>query len=92
MSAALTGRFGDIDLGFRSHSLIQSNLVWCGPVQCCIYKFKMTSHIEVPNVKEKTSSCTGVNAVLYSAPLADLLLSSSINLNVVITILKKDAD
>jgi hypothetical protein len=52
----------------------------------------MTSHIEVPNVKEKTSSCTGVNAVLYSAPLADLLLSSSINLNVVITILKKDAD
>jgi hypothetical protein len=90
-SADLTGRFDDIGLGLAPHGLIQSNLVWCGPVQCCIYKFKITSHIEVPNVREKTLSCSGVNTVLYSAPLADLL-SSSMNLNVVITNLKKDAD
>jgi len=51
----------------------------------------MTSHTELPNVRDKTPFCTGVNMVLYSAPLADLL-SSSINLSVVITNLKKDAD
>ena len=40
------------------------------------------------NLREKTSSCTAVIMLLYSAPLAGLS-SSSTNLNVIITFLKK---
>jgi hypothetical protein len=45
LSFVCTGRIGRAGLDLASHGVVQSNLVWRGPLPYFICKFKMTSHI-----------------------------------------------
>jgi len=38
------GQCGDAGLSLALHGLVQSDPVWCGPVQCLVRELKMTSH------------------------------------------------
>jgi hypothetical protein len=46
-------QFSDTGLGLFLRDLLQSDAILCRPVLRFIWKFKMTSHIEAPSLREK---------------------------------------
>ena len=70
----VTWWFGDVGFGLVLHGAIESDPVWLSPVQRFVHKLKATSHIEVPYIRGKTSSCIQVNMVYHDFFLVQMLM------------------
>jgi len=59
----ISRRFSDAGHGLPPHGPVHRNLVCCGAVRRFTGEFKTNSHIWVPNLGEKTSSCIRVSTL-----------------------------